>query len=341
MGKQVQLFEQELERFFSNKVKVACLNTGTAALQLALQACDIGPGDEVLIPSITYVASFQATSATGATPIPCDIDLNTGCLDVNDAKKKITKRTKAIMYVHYASGLGDRSSIFALAEQFSLRVIEDAAHSFGGYHSGVRLGEFGDLFCFSFDGIKNITCGEGGAVVSSDESLIQKIRDLRLLAVLKDTEKRYSGQRSWDFEVEEQGWRYHMNNIHAAIGRVQLKKLDGFAKKRQETARLYVRQLAEISVQPVNVNFDNIVPHIFPIFVPSSHRDNLKMFLHEHKVETGIHYKPNHLLKKYRTMDCPISEQFGKSVLSLPLHVNVNENDVKTVTSLIKHYLSM
>jgi dTDP-4-amino-4,6-dideoxygalactose transaminase len=338
MGKQVQMFEKELENFFSNKVKVACVNTGTSALQLALQACGIGMGDEVLIPSITYLASFQATSATGAIPISCDISMKTGCLDIEDARCKITKKTKAIMYVHYASGLGDREALFLLAKQYNLRVIEDAAHSFGGYDSEHRVGAVGDLFCFSFDGIKNITCGEGGAIVSSDEIAIQKICDLRLLGVLKDTERRYSGQRSWEFQVEDQGWRYHMSNINAAIGRVQLKKLDNFAKKRRKLANLYVSQLSDFPVIPINTEFDTIVPHIFPVIVSDHHRDSLKSFLLENKIETGIHYKPNHLLKKYRSMDCPRSENFGENVLSLPLHVNLKENDIEKITSLIKKY---
>src|SRR5690606_32413952 len=131
---------------------------GTSALQLAIQACGIGAGDEVIIPSLTYVASFQAASATGATPIACDIDPTTGCIDVVDAEKRITPKTKAIMPVHYAGGFGDLEGVYDIAHRYGLRVIEDAAHSFGGYYKDKPVGAHGDIICFSFDGIKNITC---------------------------------------------------------------------------------------------------------------------------------------------------------------------------------------
>jgi dTDP-4-amino-4,6-dideoxygalactose transaminase len=340
MGQQVMLFEQELEAFFSHKVKVACVNTGTSALQLALQACTIGQGDEVIIPSITYVASFQAASATGAQAVACDINLETGCLDIQEAKKKITKRTKAIMYVHYAGGVGDRKGIFTLAKEHGLRVIEDAAHAFGGYNEGQRIGIDGDIVCFSFDGIKNITCGEGGAVVSRDASVIEKVRDFRLLGVKKDSEKRYAGQRSWDFDVEDQGWRYHMSNINAAIGRVQLKKINAFGKIRQNLAKLYKRELGSLPIQFLNLDFDAIIPHIFPVLIPPQKREDLQATLSKNKIETGLHYKPNHLLTKFKSSSCPVAEHFGASVLSLPLHASLTEQTVTYVTQVITNHLS-
>lgn len=339
MGKEVMLFEKELESFFSNKVNVACVSTGTAALQLALQACNIGAGDEVIVPSITYVASFQATSATGAKPIACDIDLKTGCLNVSDTRKKITDKTKAIMYVHYASSVGNRAEVFELARQYNLRIIEDAAHSFGGYHNEKLIGENGDITCFSFDGIKNITCGEGGAVVSKDILVIEKIRDLRLLGVKKDSDNRYAGKRSWDFDVEEQGWRYHMSNINAAIGRTQLKKIDSFGKKRRFLASLYRKELANLPIQFLDLDLENTIPHIFPVLISNQKRGGLQDFLSQHNIETGIHYKPNHLLSKFKGYDCSFAEQFGLKVLSLPLHVSLSEEDTMYVIKLIKSYL--
>ncbi len=340
MGQEVMFFEKELEVFFSNKVHVACVNTGTSALQLAVQACGIGYGDEVIAPSITYVASFQAISATGAKPIACDIDPKTGCLDVQNARKKINTKTKAIMYVHYASNVGDRNSIFRLAKECGLRVIEDAAHSFGGYHNGQRIGEIGDVICFSFDGIKNITCGEGGAVVSSDQQLIDHIRDLRLLGVKKDTDQRYVGKRSWDFDVDDQGWRYHMSNINAAIGREQLKKIDEFGKKRRYFAELYMELMRGFPVKFLNLDLDNIIPHIFPIFVDSEKRDVLRDFLLTNNIETGVHYKPNHLLTKFKEHNCQNAEDFGKSVLSLPLHVWLEEKNIIQITCKIREFLN-
>lgn len=146
------------------------------------------------------------------------------------------------MPVHYASNPVDLDGVYAFAEKHGLRVIEDAAHAFGCLYKGRKIGSFGDVACFSFDGIKNITCGEGGCIVTSDQAVAEAARDGRLLSVEKDTEKRFSGQRSWEFDVERQGWRYHMSNVMAAIGRVQLTRLDGeFAPKRRELARAVPR----------------------------------------------------------------------------------------------------
>lgn len=340
MGQEVRLFEEELQNFIGSETKVACVNTGTSALQLAVQACGIGSGDEVIVPSLTYVASFQAVSATGAKPIACDIDLATGCIDVQDARRYITPKTKAIMPVHYGSGMGDLEGVYNLAREYNLRVIEDAAHSFGGTYKNKPVGAEGDVVCFSFDGIKNVTCAEGGAVVSRDKSLIEKIYDLRLLGVERDTEKRYLGLRSWDFQVRDQGWRYHMSNIYAAIGRAQLKKIDYFRKTRAEYVSLYRQALQDQPVKFLNMNYHDSLCHIFPIQVDAEKRDALKDYLWEHSIETGIHYKPNHLLELFAGTDCPKATQFWHSILTLPLHSNLSSQDVLLVVNTIKDFFA-
>ena len=340
MGKHVMMFEKELEAFFSDSVKVACVNTGTSALHLAVQACDIKAGDEVLIPSITYIASFQAVLATGAKPVACDIDFETGCLSVSATKSKITPNTKGIMYVHYAGGLGDRDAIFQLAREYNLRVIEDAAHSFGGYLNEARIGAQGDITCFSFDSIKNITCGEGGAIVTGDEEVLSKVQDLRLLGVEKDTKARFEGKRSWDFDVKEQGWRYHMSNLNAGLGRAQLKKIETFSKKRRELCFLYKNSLSGYPVSFLKMILEKAVPHIYPILVDESVRDDLKNYLAQNNIETGIHYKPNHLLTLFKNDECPIAESFYKSILTLPLHCNLSNEDVVKVCDTIKNFFT-
>ncbi len=150
MGSEVEAFEQELAAFIGRRREVVCVNSGTAALHLALQACGIGPGDEVLVPTLTYVASFQAISATGATPVACDVTADTCSLDVADAQQRVTVRTRAIMPVHYASGAGDLDGVYALADEHGLRVVEDAAHAFGCTRREERVGAAGDIVCFSF-----------------------------------------------------------------------------------------------------------------------------------------------------------------------------------------------
>ena len=341
MGQEVMLFEKELQNYISPDIpdiNVVCVNTGTSALHLAIQGCGIGTGDEVIIPSVTYVASFQAVSATGAKPVACDVDVETGCINVESAQKKINPKTKAIMPVHYAGGFGNLEGIYEIAHQNDLKVIEDAAHSFGGLYKGKPVGAQGDIICFSFDGIKNITCAEGGAVVSKDKNVIRKIQDFRLLGVEKDTEKRFSAQRSWDFQVREQGWRYHMSNINAAIGREQLKKIEVFKKIRQSLLNIYQSELASTPLRLPNFNPDSIFPHIFPVRVSEKFRDSLKETLFIKGIETGIHYKPNHLLEKFKTDQCLNAEQLWKETLTLPLHCNLSEQDVVCISHIIQDF---
>jgi dTDP-4-amino-4,6-dideoxygalactose transaminase len=327
MGKEVQEFENILQDFMERPV--VCVNTGTAALHLALQASGIGPGDEVLVQSLTYLASFQAISATGAIPVPCEVDPDTVTLDVNDAKKRLTQRTKAVMPVHYAGGMGDLDEIYEFAQENGLRVIEDACHAFGGYYKGKKVGSFGDISCFSFDGIKNITCGEGGSVVTADEDVLQRVRDARLLGVEKDTEKRYKGQRSWEFDVNGQGFRYHMSNIMAAIGIEQMKRLPEFSSRRRGLVQRYRRNLSSCGViELLKQDIDAIVPHIFVIKLKNVDRKKIREQLKVLGIQTGVHYMPNHLLSFYHDGNLPVTEALFPMLLTLPLHPDLREQDI-------------
>jgi len=342
MGSEVEEFENLLTSFFGRPT--VCVNSGTAALHLALQGVGVGSGDEVLVQSITYLSSFQAITATGAKPIPCEVDPVTITLDIKDAEKRLTNKTKAVMPVHYAGGIGKLDEIYAFAESNGLRVVEDAAHTLGSLYNESKVGGFGDIACFSFDGIKNITSGEGGAVVTGDESVLQKVRDARLLGVEKDTEKRFAGQRSWDFDVHYQGWRYHMSNIMAAIGIEQLKRFPEFAAKRQKLAKRYQENLSKTdSIELLEQDFDFIVPHIFVIKLKSGNRDGVRKNMLEKGIETGFHYQPNHLLTFYNpdgSYTLPITEQIFPRLLTLPLHPDLEELDVDYICSQLLEILS-
>jgi len=339
MGTEVQKFEQILTDFFGRSA--VCIVNGTASLHLALQACGIGHGDEVLVQSLTYVASFQAISATGAKPVACDVDPETLTLDWRDAEKRLTGRTKAIMPVHYSGGVGALDEIYAFANRHDLRVIEDAAHAFGSRYQNKRVGGFGDVACFSFDGIKNITSGEGGCIVTDDPELLRKVRDARLLGVERDTEKRYTGQRSWEFDVMEQGWRYHMSNIMAVIGIEQFNRFPQQAATRQRLARQYEELLSrQPRIRLLPGNYDVVVPHIFVVRIQNmTDRKTLQSKLLERGIQTGIHYQPNHWLSLYRDpLALPISvvDIVFPELLSLPLHPDLNEEDVEVVCETLK-----
>ena len=333
MGQYVKDFEDQLQDFFSRPV--VCVSSGTAALHLALQSIGVQNGDEVLVQSLTYVSSFQAISATGAKPVSCDIQLDTLCIDLADAESKITKNTKAIMPVHYSGGVGDLEKVYLLAKKYNLRVIEDAAHAFGGKYSKSKIGSFGDIVCFSFDGIKNITSGEGGCIVTSDEIVLKRARDARLLGVERDTEKRFTSNRSWKFNVKFQGWRYHMSNIMAAIGIEQLKKISEFSFKRQLLAMKYDELLSNTPlIKILNQNYNEVVPHIYPIQLNRAlDRDCVMLELKKKGIETGIHYYPNHKLSIYHDSNINLinTENIYSQLLTLPLHTDLNVEDIKYI----------
>ncbi len=338
MGEEVKLFEEKIKNYLQTNMDVVCVSTGTSALHLALSALGLKDGDEVLVPSLTYIASYQVISATGAKPISCEINPNTLFLDLNDARAKITKNTKVIMPVHYASSSKGMDEVYKLAKELNLRVVEDAAQAFGSTRDSKFVGTEGDIICFSFDGIKNITSGEGGAILSSDKEFIQKVQDGRLLGVEKDTEKRYSSQRSWDFDVKEQGFRYHMSNIMAAIGIVQLDRVQEFKNKRQAIAKRYCKSFSNIKeIELLDFNFDEVLPHIFVI--KARKRDELRTYLIDNNIECGIHYKPNHLHTKYKSeFDLSVTEQIYEEILTLPCHFDLRIEDLKIVIKRIKGF---
>lgn len=342
MGRYVRDFEAELKRYLGVKYAV-CVNSGTAALHMALMAAGLKKGDEVLVQSLTYVACFQAISATGAIPVACEVVPGSCTIDLKDARKRLTRRTKAIMPVHYASRPGEFDEILKFAGSNGLRVVEDAAHAFGGIYKGKKIGSFGDITCFSFDGIKNITCGEGGVVVTNDKKAAEFVMDTRLLAIKNDTGKRYKGLRSWSFDVEHQGYRYHMSNLFAAIGLAQFKRLEGeFKPKRQRLAKIYHKALKGVrGIILFPDNYDEIIPHIFPIRVLAGRRNSLKRHLALNNIESGIHYYPNHLLTYFGagSLKLPVTEKIYGELLSLPLHPGLSGQQQDKVINCVVDFL--
>ncbi len=343
MGKFVEHFEKSLSELMSRPV--VCVANGTSALQLALQACGINKGDEVLVQSLTYVASFQAITATGAKPIACDIDPKSLTIDVNDAKSKITNKTKAIMPVHFSGSIDNYEEIYELANEANIRVIEDAAHAFGTKYKNKIVGSFGDIVCFSFDGIKNITSGEGGCIVTSDLNILEKVKDSRLLGISKETESRFASKRKWDFNVDNQGWRYHMSNIMAAIGISQLKRLEEFSNKRKILAKEYDHLFQNNkNITTFNRNYEDVMPHIYCVLLQTNiKREDLRKYLLEKGIETGIHYKPNHLLNYFRDSTNVFLTQTDiiyPKLLTLPLHPEIELNEVKYIVDSLNEYFN-
>jgi dTDP-4-amino-4,6-dideoxygalactose transaminase len=248
------------------------------------------------------------------------------------------------MPVHLYGHTGDIEGVYALAKKYGLRVIEDAAQAFGTRHNGEIFGASGDIVCFSFDGVKQITAGEGGALVTSDRAVADRARDARLLAVEKDTEKRYRNERSWEFDVIDQGYRFHMSNILAAIGRVQLGRLDDeFKPKRVEICRRYARELRDIpNLRILDVDYDNVVPWSFAVFVGDGKRDSVRQALLSENIECGVQYKPNHLLTRYGggAVTLPVTELLYEQQLSLPLHPLLTPEEQSRVIDVVRRTLA-
>lgn len=342
MGAEVYRFETDLANYLGVDPEcVVCVNSGTAALHLALQA--LGGKGSVLVPSFTYLASYQAITAAGCVPVSCDVYEHSLTINLEDAQNKIQDDTIAIMPVHYASNPFELNKVYRFAEENNIRVVEDAAHAFGCEFQSKKIGSFGDIVCFSFDGIKNITSGEGGAIITQDQLVLNSVKDSRLLGIMKDSEKRYAGQRSWEFDVVSQGYRYHMSNIFAAIGRVQLKRLESeFAPKRIKLFELYQNLLSTNE----NITFNTydsharVIPHILPIRIKNGQRDALREKLNNAGIMTGIHYKPNHLLTFFakKKLVLPITEKVYSEILTLPLHPELTSEDVIDICSCINSF---
>lgn len=338
MGSEVEEFEIALQGFFHRSV--ACVTNGTVALQLALEGCGVGPGDEVVVPSLTYIACFQAITAAGAIPVCCDIDESTLTMSPKDLSKRITKRTKAIMPVHYAGDPGNLQQILDIAAEKKIRIVEDAAHAFGSKCQGRLVGSFGDIACFSFDGIKNITSGEGGCVVSNDLDLIERVKTSRLLGIPNDSLKRAKGERTWLFCNVTRGCRGHMSNIMAAIGIEQLRKFEKFAKIRKELASYYDEVLSNNAyVRILRRNYADIVPHIYVVRITNpENRETLRQQLRMSGIQTGVHYQPNHLIRSIcppPVYPLPITESVFPSLLTLPLHPDLTKSDIEWVGAML------
>lgn len=342
MGQDVHRFEDELNKFFGRDVTL--VNTGTAALHLACQGIGLKEGDEVLVQSLTYVACFQAIRATGAIPVACEVDDDTLTINLKDAERKLTPNTKAIMPIHYAGQCGDLDAIYDFAQKHNLRVIEDASHAFGTTYNGKKIGSFGDVVCISMDGIKNITSGEGGMIITDDPVCQKIVKDARLLSVQNDTDSRFKGTRTWLFDVDQPGWRYHMSNIMAAIGYTQLEKFPKFKEIRQSLAKIYQKELANVEgVKIIPCNYDEVVPHIFVVRITNGKRDGVKRYLNDNGVATGMHYRPNHLLtlfaRNQNSSTLAHTDKVYEQLITLPLHSDMNEEDVMYVCNTLKEYM--
>lgn len=326
-GPMTAAFERRLAERSACRDAVA-VNTGTSALHLGLVALGVGPGDEVIVPSFTFLADPMAVLLTGARPVFADVDPETFNLAPAAVAALITSRTRAILPTDYAGLPADTEALRALAGE-KVRIVRDAAHSFGstvrGRAVGTWLGE--DLTCLSFDPIKNLTCGEGGAVLVDDEELAATLR-----------RKKSLGRSSGAAELEL-GFRYHMSDINAGIGLAQLERFDELAAARRRAARSYDTLLPGVSgVQPLIRDWDQLVPFMYVVRVVNGRRDSLSRFLRGRGIHAELRYPPNHehriFLHDGRPL--PVTERLARECLSLPLYPDLSDTDIARVVEAIE-----
>lgn len=335
-GSEVAAFEDAVGRYLGAKHVVA-VSTGTTALQLALLALDIGPGDEVIVPSLTFCASVQAITACGATPVFCEVAPNDLNIDVADVKRRITKRTKVIMPVHYCGNACDMDALLALSKETGIAIVEDAAHAFGSRYGERMLGSFGQLTCFSFDPIKNITCGEGGAIVTDRAEIAAQLRKMRFLGIDRNRPSGSGGE----YDVVLQGYRFHMSNINAAIGLAQMKRLEDFRRRKIAIVDRYNTVFARLPYLSLLAwTLPETFPFTYVLRIAADRREAFRDHLKSCGVGTGMHYPPNHLLSYFAngTDRLPVTEKVAQEIVTLPLYYEMSDEDIDRVIEAVRSF---
>jgi dTDP-4-amino-4,6-dideoxygalactose transaminase len=344
MGSYVAEFESAIAELLEAPERhVAAVSTGHAALHLALLLAGVGPGDEVITPSFNNVADFQAILATGAEPVLCDVDDRTLCIDVEKAAQLVGPATKAVIATDYACMLCDHAALGELAERHGLRIVHDAAHSIGSRHEGRPVGSFSDLAMFSFDPVKTVTSIDGGALVVQTEEELRRVHEMRLIGMGQPPQQMYRNERAWTYDVARLGFRYHLANLHAAIGVAQLAKLPRIAEARRDACRTYNAGFADLDgLRTPATDFpDEIVPFLYYVRVPAERRDGFRDHLAERGVDTGVHWQPGHwftLLRDCRRGDLSVTERVGEEIVSLPLRSEADAATVDRVVSAVRSF---
>ena len=343
-GPVTERFEKAFSEYLGGGHAIAVSN-GTAALHLALASLDIRADDEVILPSFTFVATANSVLYAGAKPVFADIvgadDLN---ISPREIEKKITKKTKAILVMHYGGYPCDMQSILRIAKRRGLYVVEDAAHAPGAEYQGEKCGVLGDIGCFSFFSNKNLVTGEGGMVATRSKEWAEKIRKMRSHGMEALSWDKYRGRLS-SYDIRGLGYNYRTTEIQSALGLVQLKKLDRNNRRRKKLVDIYRNELQ--GTKEISIPFLHFIGtpsyHLFPVLVaPFVDRNRVMEKLKDFGIQSSIHYPPVHLFSLYRNRfgyrkgDLPITEEVSQREITLPLHPLLNTKDVKWIAKKVK-----
>ena len=341
-GQQTKQFEERFASYLGAKHGIG-VTSCTAGLHIALLAEGVGPGDEVITTPMSFAATSNTVLYTGATPVFVDVEPTTGLIDVDAVERAITPRTKAIIPVHLYGQMADMCRLSQIAAPRGIALIEDCAHAIESERDGIRPGALSASACFSFYATKNITCGEGGAVVTNVDATAVKLRLLRQHGMSASASDRYTGvYRHWDLELL--GWKYNMTNLQAALLIGQMDRIDGLWERREALSRRYEQGFSGVD----GVSFPTIAPgsksarHLFTIWVSPERRDHVLAELQARGVGVAVNYRAVHLLKYYqerlghRRGTFPAAERIGDSTITLPLYPKLTEPEVEYVIENVK-----
>jgi dTDP-4-amino-4,6-dideoxygalactose transaminase len=350
LGPRTKQFEEQFAHYVGAKYAIG-VTSCTAAIHLSLVASGIGPGDEVIVPIFTFTATSNPIIHVGAKPIFVDIEPDTFNIDVEKIEEKITKKTKAIIPVHYGGQPVNLAKIKAIAKKHNLTVIEDAAHAIGTTYKGKMIGSHSEYVCFSFHPIKNISTGDGGMITTNSSRIADHLSQLRLHGMSKDAWKRHSAAGSWKYDITEPGFKYNMFDIQAALGIQQLKKHEKFLKTRKEYAHIYDKAFSktpEIIIPYIQKGIRHAY-NLYTIQVEtkklSIDRDKIVDELKKKGIGVSVYFIPLHYFTFYKKMgykkgDFPIAESVFEKIISLPLYPKMTKEELnyisKTLINLIE-----
>ncbi|MCS6943765.1 MAG: DegT/DnrJ/EryC1/StrS family aminotransferase [Geminocystis sp.] len=320
------------------------VNSCTAALHLALKAIGIRPGDEVIIPTNTFIATAEVVTYFGAKPVLCDIEEDTHNIDVSKIESLITPKTRAIIPVHFAGQPCDMDEILEIAEKYNLKVVEDAAHALPSKYKGKMIGTIGHITCFSFYATKTLATGEGGMATTTNEVYARIIKINRLHGIDRDAWDRYTLKGSWYYEVVDGGYKYNTTDINSALGLAQLRKIDWMRERRAQIAQQYNRAFCNTSyITPLRIKTDRDTSwHLYVIKV--NNRDELMENLRQEGIGVSVHFIPVHMHSYYRAKygykneDYPVANKVFQMSLSLPIYPQMKQEEVDYVIEKVLKY---
>ena len=345
-GPKIEEFENALSGYIGCKYAVA-VNSGTSALDIAVQTLNLPKGSEVITTPFTFVATSNSILYNDCKPIFVDIEKDTRNINPNEIRNKITDKTKAIIYVDYAGHPCNIEEIKDIAEEHDLYLIEDASHAIGAEYKGKKIGNFADMTIFSFHPVKHITTGEGGVVVTNNKEFYEKLKMLRNHGIDKSALDRFGPKAGWAYDLKFLGRNYRITDFQAALGISQLKKLDEFIRRREEIVKMYndaFEAMPEIET-PIVKAYVKPAWHIYTILLNGINRDEFFSKMRERNIGVNVHYIPVYRFSYYRRnfdfnhRHFPVTERIFKSIITLPLYPSMDDVVIEEVCSLLKKHV--